>query len=370
VFLLVTFLLIDRAPGRRFTPPLVFLILFAGEIGDNTVRYVAVPAIVLACGYRMLAARKLRTADGAIALAALVSVPLELLLRAEIRHLGGYQMQAASMTLAPLRHWPHNATLTFHAIRQLFGAVVTPNPLGIAGVVLGSLCALAALAGLIRVIVTWRSASRAEQFMALTILIIVAEYQITTMPRIFGAYEIAAVLPCGAALGARTVVPARIRSAMRARIAVAAASAAVLVPLASAATIAPATGQLGDSNGSGTTLISWLEAHHLTYGLGSYWNSGAITLESGNKIAIRTIGIPGRHPTMRNWETDVAWFNPSRHDATFVVVQSGDPSLTAAAAISAFGRPASVAHLSNWEILIYHKNLLRQVAVHPLTSSQ
>ena len=47
VFLLASFLLIDRATGRRWTAPLLCLILCAGQISDVTVRYVAVPAIAV-----------------------------------------------------------------------------------------------------------------------------------------------------------------------------------------------------------------------------------------------------------------------------------------------------------------------------------
>jgi hypothetical protein len=55
VFLLVSFLLIDRVPAPRFTSPLLLAILCAGQIGDATVRYVAVPAVVAVCGYRAVA---------------------------------------------------------------------------------------------------------------------------------------------------------------------------------------------------------------------------------------------------------------------------------------------------------------------------
>ena len=37
VFLLVSFLLIDRAPGKRYTAPLVCVILCAGKLDDPTV---------------------------------------------------------------------------------------------------------------------------------------------------------------------------------------------------------------------------------------------------------------------------------------------------------------------------------------------
>jgi len=81
VFLLVSALLIDRAPARRYTSPLLLAILCAGQIGDATVRYVAVPAVVVVSVYRMAAARKVRTGDAANALAAVASVPLAAAMR-------------------------------------------------------------------------------------------------------------------------------------------------------------------------------------------------------------------------------------------------------------------------------------------------
>ena len=44
-FILGSFLLIDRVAERRFTAPLLCLLLCAGEFSDSTVTYVAVPSI-------------------------------------------------------------------------------------------------------------------------------------------------------------------------------------------------------------------------------------------------------------------------------------------------------------------------------------
>jgi hypothetical protein len=371
VFLLVSFLLIDRAPGKRYTAPLVCVILCAGQLDDPTVRYVAVPAIAGVCAYRALATRKFRGTDAVIGLAALVSVPLEILVRAAMLHFGSFEMVPPPTRLAPLAQWPHNATLTLHAVRQLFGAVVVPgNPLGVAGTVFGSACAVAALASLVRVIVTWRSASRAEQFLCVAIAANIAAYQFTTIPRIFSAYEMSVVLPCGAVLAARAVVPATISGLRRGRIAAASAGLAALLPLAAAASVAPATGY-GNTTLVGDTVIPWLEAHHLSYGLASYWNSSALTLQAGNKVAVRTIfGFRGHDALIYNWETQISWYDPSRHDATFVVIQHGDPTLTIAQVTRAFGQPAAVHRAADWEVMIYHRNLLRQVRQPPLRSVQ
>ena len=122
VFLLVSFLLIDRVPARWYTSPLLLAILCAGQIGDATVRYVAVPAVIVVCGYRVMAARKVRTGDAANALAAAASVPLASVVRAVMLHFGAYQMVAPKTTISQPGQWPHNAALAWHALRVLFGA--------------------------------------------------------------------------------------------------------------------------------------------------------------------------------------------------------------------------------------------------------
>ena len=103
VFLLGSFLLIDKAAGRWFTAPLAGVILWVGQLGDATVRYIAVPAILVVCAYRVLAERKLRTYDTAVALAAVASVPLSLLTRAAMRHAGAYAAIRPKTAIAPGR---------------------------------------------------------------------------------------------------------------------------------------------------------------------------------------------------------------------------------------------------------------------------
>jgi len=159
-FLLVSILLIDRVPARRYTPPLLLAILCAGQIGDATVRYVAVPAVVVVCVYRVAAARKIRTGDAANALAAVASVPLAAVVRALMLHFGAYQMIAPRTAISPPGQWPHNAALAWHALRVLFGAEAgsgSPALARNAGYILGIACLLAAVAGFARVVWTWRT---------------------------------------------------------------------------------------------------------------------------------------------------------------------------------------------------------------------
>ncbi len=355
---LVSFLLVDWAPARRFTPPLLCAILCAGRIDDATIRYVAVPAIVLVCGYRAVTAWKVRTGDAACALAAAASVPLASVVRAVMRHFGAYQMVAPKTAISPPWQWPHNAVLAWHAIAVLFGVEVGSSSSSLArgvGYMLGLACLLAAAAGFARVAVTWRTASRAEQMLCAAIVINIFAYVISTVPVSSNPYEIAAVLPCGAVLAARALVPGHIGDTLRDGMAVGLVAIGALLPLTAAAA-QPAAAVPAAS------LSAWLKAHGLTYGLAGYWDSSVITLQSGNQVQVRAVTMYGSQVFRYDWETNSLWFDASRHDATFVITDLAGTGLSPSAE-SCFGKPVTIEHVAQWTILIYQKNLLEQVAV-------
>jgi len=360
MFLLVSFLLIDRVPDRRFTAPLVGLILCAGQLSDATVRYVAVPAIVGICGYRVLAGRKLRSGDTALVVAAIVSVPLESALRAAMVHFGAFVMVAPKARLASPRLWPQHASVTWLDVRILFGVASEPgHRVGVISTAFGLICLLAAIFGLARVVWTWRRASRAEQLLLAAIVFNVGTYLVSVMTLPNVAREVAAVLPCGAVLAARALVPARITGRPLAFAAVAATGLIALAPLAAAATrppMRPAT----------APLAAWLEAHKLTYGIAGYWDASIVTLQSGNRVQIRTVNVWGQIEAA-GWESNALWYNPSRYDATFAVANySGEYG---AARFEHFlGKPAATYRVAGLLVLVYRTNLLRHIVPEPSSS--
>jgi hypothetical protein len=371
-FILVSCLLIDRASSRRFAAPLLCLILCAGQLSDLTVRYVAVPAVIVVCGYRVLATRKLRSGDAALVLAAAISVPLESLLRSLMAHLGGFLMIAPRAQLAPPRLWLHHLPVVWLDIRELFGAVLRPDTtLGGLGAALGAICLAAAIFGLGRVAWTWRRASRAEQLLAAAIVFNIGVYAVSVMPLVSGYREIAAVLPCGAALAARALVPARITGELRVFGAVTATALFALLPLTVAAA-RPATGpSMGPAPGDGGSaptapLTAWLEARGLSYGIAGYWDASIISMQSGDKVRIRAIDL---HQTISPagwkahepyWETNALWYDPSRYDARFVIADARGPFFRYALKRS-FGKPSAVYRVANWYVLVYRVNLLREL---------
>jgi hypothetical protein len=383
-FLLVCFLVIDRAPSRRFTPLLVCAILGAGQLGDATVLYVAVPTILIVCAYHVLAtvnlrprvslrARvNLRTGDAAIAVATVASVPLAVLARAAIMHFGGYAMISPHTKIAPMAKWAHNGIVTYHNVLNLFGASRQGAALGTAGAVLGLACLLAAACGFGKVLWTWRTASRAEQLLCLAIVINIVVYVISSMPTPGGQREMVAVLPCGAVLAARALVPGRISGLRLARVVVAAAAAVALLPLAAAATRPPVTPPAA-------RLATWLQAHGLHYGIGGYWDASAVTVQSGSRVQVRAVSLMYNHGPVRfaayDWETNASWYEASQHDATFVIADRPhsypNDDFTVAVIEKYLPHPVAIYRVAGHAILIYRANLLKHVVpALPLNSTQ
>lgn len=360
VFLLVSCLLVDRASGRRFTAPLLCVILCAGQIADVTVRYVTVPAICVVAAYQILAARKIRTGDAAILLAGIASLPLATVVRALMRHFGSYLMVSPKTKIAPVSLWSHNAKLAWVSLRELFGSHASPGgpPAG-AWAVFGSACLVAVAVGFVTAVLRWPRARRAEQVLAIAIIANIGGYVVSTLPGPNTPHDLVGVLPAGAILAARALVPARLagRLPRLASAGVAALTAcAALLPLSLIAAQPPATA-FSDAN---QQVADWLTADGLSYGFSGYWTASAITLQDSNGVQIRTISVTGGVARPYAWETDLLWYDPHRHYANFVVIQGNDPG-TVPGVERVFGRPALTHRIGAKEILVYHKNLLAEV---------
>jgi hypothetical protein len=344
-----------KQAGRRFTVPLLCVllcvILCAGQIGDVTVRYVYVPAIIGVCAYQMLAARQIKTRDAAYLVAAVASLPLATVVRAVMRHFGSYLMVSPRTQLAPDTQWAHNWVLTWHSIRMLFGVVGEPGfpPVG-STAIFGWACLVLAAAGMLRVIWNWRRASRAEQVLLLAVAANVVAYAFSTLPSPQAPHEIAVVLPAGAVLGARALVPARIPGRWLAAAACAALVAALLPLSLVAATRPPVVPPR-------TQLATWLQAHGLRYGLAGYWDSSIVNLLTGGRVQVRAVALSGGKITPYPWESSPAWYDPARYRADFVVIGNSDGSLEQDSE-HFFGRPASVHRVAGYTVLIYDKNVL------------
>ena len=122
------------------------------------------------------------------------------------------------------------------------------------------------------------------------------------------------VLPAGAILGARALVPRRITGRLTALAAAGVATVAALLPLSwAAAARAPQIPAYA-------VLTTWLEEHGLHYGLGGYWDGSSVTLQSGGAVQVRTVHLVDGAIRPFPWETNTLWYDPARHYANFVVI--------------------------------------------------
>ena len=356
---ILSFILIEKWAGRRYTAPLLCLLLIAGQLGDATVLYVTVPAVVVVSLFRLAQARRLRTADGAVLLAAAASVPLAMLLRSAEQHAGGYLMLSPTIRLAPWSHLGANYRLTSHGLLLIFGALAGPSArLGAVGAALGLAAVAAAVYGFGRVLVTWPRATRAEQLLCVAIVVNIAAYQFSTMPVRSNPREMVLVLPAGAILAARGLARRPIVAVPWALAALGAAAMLAIVPLTAAAILPPA-------RQPEVPLIAWLKAHGLRYGVAGYWYASAVTVVSRGEVVVRSV-VPRKTGIGANdWEAKWDWYYPSDHAARFAIADPGSPRgpnrFTVAEFEQAFGKPVAFHRVAGVIVMIYQKNLLDQV---------
>lgn len=69
-----------------------------------------------------------------------------------------------------------------------------------------------------------------------------------------------------------------------------------------------------------TQVAAFLEANHLSYGLGGYWDSSVITVETGGTVTIRAVTPACLQPY--KWESKADWYDPTKHVANFILLSN------------------------------------------------
>jgi hypothetical protein len=400
---LLIFLLIDRAPGRWYIPVLVWAGLAWTALADAMTIFVAVLPIAVVCtadlaratarrgtrsrsGFRAgqrppavgrgprAAGTGQQAADGrsgrgpqaALAVAAALAVPAELLAAALIRALGGWQVNGLRTGLAGAGQLAGNARLAGEGLLELFGADVfgAAGRVGAALAVVHLAGAVLAAAGAVTAAARFFAAGRLVERILLTAIVIdLAAYLAGVQAvNIASTREIAPVLPFAAVLAGRCLggpLSSRLRR-RRLRCGLAAVLALYAAGLGYAAAQPPAAPQYAD-------LAAWLRAHHLTAGLSGYHQANIVTLQTGGAVTLRavTAGSAGQLAAYQ-WNARAGWYDPARHSATFLVLAApgagppGPAGLTTRAAVATFGRPISTERYDGYVILIWRpgENLL------------
>jgi hypothetical protein len=79
-----------------------------------------------------------------------------------------------------------------------------------------------------------------------------------------------------------------------------------------------------------TNVAAFLESKHLSYGIGGYWEASVITVETGGAVTIRAVTPACLQPYQ--WESKSDWYDPTQHDANFLLLSNVDGYFTKFAA--------------------------------------
>ena len=369
--LLLTWLVIDRCPPRRWVPVLVGLLLTWVLIADPLVLLVGVVPLVAVCALRVSRdlARRQDTSVQAVLRARWYELSLAVAAIAAqgLASLAGRLLQAyihpLAYQLAPVHTWARHAWVTGKGLLVLFGAKPEGPPAAMA-------FALLHLAGV--ALVAWAVLRVARRFLSwpdmisqillVAMVLNVVAYVPSTLANAtdLNAREFAVVLPFGAVLAGRTLA-ASLQAGLRRRPRPAVLLAgALLACYAAGLGYAAAQPSVPPMN---ARLARFLAAHHLTSGIGGYWLSSVVTVGSDGAVTIRAVASLPLAPYP--WEAKSSWYDPGPNRANFLVTSNAPGFFNhwqpKPAAQAALGRPVRTYHTGHYTVYVYDKNLLAEL---------
>jgi hypothetical protein len=370
--LLLTWLVIDRCPPRPWVPVLVGLLLTWVLIADSLVLLVGVVPLVAVCALRV--SRDLARRQDTSVQAALrarwyeLSLAVAAIAAQGLASLAGHLLQAyihpLAYQLAPVHTWPEHAWVTAKGLLALFGA----KPEGPAAVMAFALLHLAGVA-----LVAWAVLRVARRFLSwpdmisqillVAMVLNVVAYVPSTLANAsdLNAREFAVVLPFGAVLAGRTLAGSLQAGLRRRPRAVALLASALLACYVAGLGYAAAQPSVPPMN---ARLATFLAAHHLTSGIGGYWESSVVTVGSNGAVTIRAVASLPLAPYP--WEAKSSWYDPGRNRANFLVTSDAPGFFNhwrpKPAAQAALGRPVRTYHVGHYTVYVYDKNLLAELA--------
>ena len=369
--LLVIFIVLDRAPRRWYTPAAIAVMLTWVIIADRVAVLDAALPLAAVCGIRAFWAlvhdrRPLASLwfEFSLMAAGIISVAAAALVVSAIRHLGGYMPLPLPTTLAPAGDIPHHLMVTIQGILIVYGADFLGMSPGVAAAI-----AVVHLTGL--ALALWALCRAFRRFFSASDLIVpvlttgivinLAIYIPSIIPTTwFATREIQAVLPLGAVLAGRLLAEPLARA--RLEPALAGVLACYALALGHGAAHRPAAG-------SEQPVAGWLQAHHLRTGLGTYHESNIITLDTGGRVAVRTVSWRLSGAVPRAYESKASWYDPRLNDANFVLTNSADSrkaSLIPLRDILALaGPPAHTYHYKTFTVMVWNHNLLADLGTPP-----
>jgi hypothetical protein len=367
--MLLSFLVLDRAPRRWYVPPVIALMLAWATIGDRLVIAAAILPIVVVCGIRIFQAIAARRPledvwfEAALIGASITALGISLLLMRVLGRLGGFTVLPLVTHVAKVSALAMNFRLTGEGVLGLFGADVVHAPPGVQ-------TAIAALHLVGLALATWALGRALRRFfrcddllvqvLTVGILADLAAFAFSSLPfSIWDTRQISAVLPFGAVLAGRLLAGDLLKVRLVPALAVLMACYTAALGFDVAQPAIPAHDQ---------SLADWLVAHDFSYGLSNYFEGNITTLDSGGRVHLIAVSWGVNKSVPRAYQSDASWYDPQLHYANFVVNTGADQPqaiIPSRDLRNAFGPPAAVYHDGPYTILVWNKNLLADLGRPP-----
>jgi hypothetical protein len=371
---MVVWLILDHARPRWYVPVIAGVFLGWAAIADMLVLYIGVLPLVLVCAirvYRAVAVERKPLAsqryDMALGTAALLGAAAAVLALYAIHADGGFYMPApAAQFIHSGTALVHNLRITAEGLLLLGGA----DFIGLRPTAASTVFTMLHVVGVsLAAWGTWLAARRflrdrdlVAQLLVTGVVINLAVYVLSTKANVVTqTREIVPVLPFSAALAGRLLGGRLLAGRLKA---------AKLMPLLLVVLLGYLAGLAHEMiqppvAAQNQQLTSWLAARHLHTGLSGYWESNVVTLTSGDRVQIRQVALRGERLIPSTFESNAGWYDPDRNTANFVVLfpgVAGYPGFSSERAVLAtFGQPARTYRVGSYTILVWNRNLLREL---------
>jgi len=359
--LLIIYLILDRATPRWWVPVLVTALLTWAQVADALVLYEGAIPLAVACLLRVNQRRGPlagNSYDLSLAAGAAVSAAAARLILRLIQHAGGFTVRPAAVSFTPASSLATRLYGDFAQVLDVFGGKFFGTPTGAAMLVLvpglvGFLLAAWAVATGVRRLYR-ADTDLIVQVLTIAALIVLAAFVLGTK---HDTNEIVGLLPLGAVLAGRLLARPILRDRLVPALALVLACCAGIVAYNASQPADPARGY--------ELTASWLEAHHLHYGLAGFWDATVVTMDSGDRIQVRPVrSFQARIVTTLS-ESSASWYDPHQHYANFVITRRdwtcSGVCVGGRALMMSFGPPAATYRVGPYAVLVWNKNLLARL---------
>ena len=371
--LLLVWLLLDRFADRpRVLVPVAIAALLAWSlVADPLVTYEGILPIVFVCALRLyrdrtVVAREPRRFwyEGALIAAALVAAAAGSLALRFIARAGGFNVTPPDTTFVQVQDVYRHLWVTAQSVLELFGANFSGHQLGLSAapelICLVGVALAAWATG--RALRRFNSVDMATQVLVVALIALLISYTFSGDPNVVGGpHEIVGVLPIGAVLAARKltvpIIDGRHLPAFAALLA--------CFGLVLAHDVVQPPPPNPDSQ-----LATWLDGHHLDYGLATWWQASAVTLDSGGTVLVRPVNRNEASGHLMSLQRDsiASWYTASQHDARFLILPdfhmscvNGTHYQWMKTVNDDFGAPAGKYRVAGFTIYVWNHNILGHV---------